>query len=88
MEIRSAVRTVLVAAAIAISLSAARPGQRAVPTPGNPSCAAADRAATVTCPHAGHVSAGPWWVTGGALLIGIAVFLAVAEWRPWRHWRI
>jgi len=88
MEFRSAARTVLVAAAIVISLSAGRAGRRAVPAPGDPSCAAADKAAAVTCPHAAHVSAGPWWVTAGALLIGVAVFLAVAEWRPWRHWRI
>jgi hypothetical protein len=76
------------AAAIAISLPAGRAGERAVPSPGHPSCAAAARAAAVSCPHAGHVSAGPWWVTAGVLLIGVAVFLAVAEWRPWRHWRI
>jgi hypothetical protein len=25
-------------------------------------------------------------VVGGALLMGIATFLAVAEWRPWRRW--
>lgn len=87
MELRSVARTVLVAAAIVLSLSAARAGERAVPEPGDPSCAVG-RTATVTCAHAAHASAGPWWVAAGALVIGIAVFLAVAEWKPWRHWRI
>jgi hypothetical protein len=36
----------------------------------------------------GRRGAGKLWVGAGVLLIGIAAFLGVAEWRPWRRWRI
>jgi hypothetical protein len=28
-----------------------------------------------------------WWVTAGTLLIGVSVFLGIAEWKPWRRRR-
>jgi hypothetical protein len=30
---------------------------------------------------------GRWWVIAGTLLIGVSVFLGVAEWRPWQRRR-
>ncbi len=60
---------------------------RAVPTGGRPSCAMIDKAVTAGCSPAGHPHVGAWWVSAGILVIGAAVFLAVAEWRPWRRLR-
>jgi hypothetical protein len=67
---------------VVISLFTGRDGHRAVPATGDPSCGPA-----VGCPPSGHLHVGPWWVSAGALLMGAAVFLAVAEWRPWRRRR-
>jgi hypothetical protein len=49
---------------------------------------AQDEPVPAVAPAGRHRSTGPWWVAAGVLLIGIAAFLGVAEWRPWRHWRI
>jgi hypothetical protein len=67
---------------LVISLLTGRAGHRAVPAVANPSCGP-----PTVCSPSGHLHVGPWWVSAGALLMGAAVFLAVAEWRPWRRRR-